>query len=61
MNFLAKIRVLTPLLTLLRKYKSNPEVKLWFIWKKYFLETVDYVKKYSKKKNYNINVVFYLI
>ena len=61
MNFLAKMRVLTPLLTLLRKYKSNQEVKLWFIWKKYFLETVDYVKKYSKKKNYNINVVFYLI
>ena len=28
--------------------------------KNYFLKTMDYVKNYLKKKNYNINVKFYL-
>ena len=60
MNYLAKIRVLTLLLTLLGKYKSKPVVELWLMWKNYFLKTMDYVEKYFKKKNYNINVVFYL-
>ena len=60
MNYLAKIRVLTLLLTLLGKYKSKPVVELWLMWKNYFLKTMDYVEKYFKKKNYNKNVVFYL-
>ena len=42
------------------KDKSKPEVKLWFMWKNFFLKTMDYVAKYLKKTNYNINVVFYL-
>ena len=41
MNYLAKMRVLTLLLTLLGKYKSKPKVKLWFMWQKYFLQTMD--------------------
>ena len=49
MNCLAKMRVLTVLLTLLGKHKSKPEVKLWFMWKKYFLKTMD-LEKYEKKK-----------
>ena len=49
MNYLAKVRVLTLLLTLLGKYKSKPEVKLWFMWKKIFLKAVD-LEKYEKKK-----------
>ena len=60
MNYLAKIRVLTVLLTLLGKYKSKLEVKLWLMSKNYFPKTIDYVEKYLKKKNYNVNVVFYL-
>ena len=60
MNYLAKMRVLTLLLTLLGKYKSKSVVKLWFMWKNYLLKTMDYVEKYLKKKDYNINVVFYL-
>ena len=51
MNYLAKMRVLTLLLTLLGNYKSKPEVKLSFMRKKYFLKTIDYVEKYLKKKN----------
>ena len=38
MNYLAKIRLLTLLRTLLGKYKSKTEVKLWFMWKNYFLK-----------------------
>ena len=45
MNYLAKMRVLTVLLTLLGKHKSKPEVKLWFMWKKYFLKTM-HLEKY---------------
>ena len=60
MNYLAKMRVLTLLLTLLGKYKSKPAVKLWSMWKNYFIKTMDSVEKYLKKKNYNINMVFYL-
>ena len=60
MNYLAKMRVLTLLLTLLGKYKIKPVVKLWFMWKNYFLRTIDYEEKYLKKKKYNINVIFYL-
>ena len=48
MNYFAKIRVLTLLLTLLAKYKSKPEVKLWFVWKNYFLKAMD-LEKYQKK------------
>ena len=54
------MRVLTLLLTLLGKCMSKPVVKLWFMWKSYLLKTMDYVEKYLKKKDYNINVVFYL-
>ena len=60
MNYLAKMKVLTLLLYLLGMYKSKPVVKLWFMWKNHFLATKDYVEKYLKKKNYNINVAFYL-
>ena len=28
----------------------QPEVKLWFMWKNYFLKTMGYVEKYLKKK-----------
>ena len=38
----------------------QPEVKLWFMWKNYFLKTMGSVEKYLKKKNYNIKVAFYL-
>ena len=41
MNYFAKMRVLTLLLTLLRRYKSKLEVKVWFMWKNYFLRTMD--------------------
>ena len=41
MNYLAKMRVLTLLLTLLWNYKSKLEVRLWFMWKSYFLKTMD--------------------
>ena len=54
MNYLAKIRVLTLLLTLLRKCECKLVVKLCFMWKNYFLKTMDYVEKYLKKKNYKI-------
>ena len=60
MSYLAKMRVLTLLPTLFGKYKSKLEVKLWFMWKNYFPKTINYVEKYLKKKNYNVNVVFYL-
>ena len=33
MNYPAKMRVHTLLHTLLGKYKSKPEVKLWLMWK----------------------------
>ena len=59
MNYLAKMRILTLLFTLLRKCKSKPEVKLWFIRKNYFfLKSMDYVENYFKKKNYNINILY---
>ena len=45
MNYLAKMRVHTLLLTSLAKYKSKAEVKLWFMRKKYFLQTMDLRKK----------------
>ena len=38
MNYLAKIRLVTLLRTLLGNYKSKPEVQLWFMWKNYFLK-----------------------
>ena len=60
MHYLAKMRVLTLLFTLLGKYRIKPAVKLWFMRKNYFLKTMDYVETYFKKKNYNINVAFYL-
>ena len=44
MNYLAKMRIFTLLLTSLRKHKSKPEVKLWFMWENYFLKTVDLEK-----------------
>ena len=50
MNYLAKMRVLTLLPTLLGNYKGKPKVKLWFMWKNYSLKTMDYVKKYLKQK-----------
>ena len=36
------MRVLTLLFTLLGKYKSKLEVKLWFMWENYFLKTMDW-------------------
>ena len=52
--------VLTLFPTLLGKYKSKPVMRLWFMWKNYFLKAMDYVEKYFKRNNYNINVAFYL-
>ena len=60
MNYLAKMRVLTLLLNSLGKYKSKTEVKLRFMWKNYFLKLWIWESIKRKKKNYNINVVFYL-
>ena len=60
MNYLAKMRVLTLLLNSLGKYKSKTEVKLRFMWKNYFLKLWIWENIKRKKKNYNINVVFYL-
>ena len=60
MNYLAKMRVLTVLLNSLGKYKSKTEVKLRFMWKNYFLKLWIWESIKRKKKNYNINVVFYL-
>ena len=45
MNYFANMRVLTLLLTLLGKCKSKAEVKLWFMRKKYFVQTMDLRKK----------------
>ena len=60
MIYVVKIRVLSLLLNLLGKYKSKPEVKLWFMWENHFPKTMVYVEKYFKKQNYNVYVVFYL-
>ena len=60
MNYLAKMRVLTLLLNSLGKYKSKTEVKLRLMWKNYFLKLWIWENIKRKKKNYNINVVFYL-
>ena len=60
MNYLAKMRVLTLLLNSLGKYKSKTEVKLRFMWKNYFLKLWIWENIKRKKKNYNINMVFYL-
>ena len=60
MNYLAKMRVLTLLLNSLGKYKSKTEVKLRFMWKNYFLKLWIWESIKRKKKNYNINVVFYI-
>ena len=54
------MRVLTLLLNSLGKYKSKTEVKLRFMWKNYFLKLWIWESIKRKKKNYNINVVFYL-
>ena len=54
------MRVLTLLLNSLGKYKSKTEVKLRFMWKNYFLKLWIWENIKRKKKNYNINVVFYL-
>ena len=44
MNYLAKMTILTLLLTSLRKHKSKPEVKLWFMSENDFLKTMDLEK-----------------
>ena len=54
------MRVLTLLLNSLGKYKSKTEVKLRFMWKNYFLKLWIWENIKRKKKNYNINMVFYL-
>ena len=52
MNYLAKMRVFTLLLTLLGRQKSKPEVELWFMRK-----NCGFGKILKEKKK---NVVFHL-
>ena len=47
------MRGLTLLLTLLAKYRSNAEVKLWLMWKNYFLKTMHLGKHWKEKENFH--------
>ena len=59
MNYLAKMMVLALLLTLLGKYKGKPEMKLWFMWKNYFLKLWIWkdIKKAKEKLQYKCSIL----
>ena len=58
MNYLAKMRILTLLFTLLRKCKSKPEVELWFIRKNYFFSKVWIMWKIISKRKITTSIYF---